>query len=350
MLSELLMRVKNSSGTEYFNKMDLGNPWWLGQVRKLDTLPEGSYRGSVLLPNGTCLILPRNKIAEGTNNKFHLFDPKSEDFETLEFEATGNYRGGVLLPTNEVLCIPKGNTHAALYDAVTGKFTELTDFIGTFIGGVVMPTGEVLCIPYAMSKAGIYNPRTRELRLLDFAGTYYGGIANNDCSKIVLVPFKNGSDIAIYDPVKETFRTIPGTDKKWCSGCLLPNNKAFMVSGGDNPSVIYDFDTDRITPTCIPKGVTFRGAKLLPNGNVFCFAKDGATPGIYDWREDKWCPAKDTANFINGQILPDGRVLALPKETPLEQPTIYGESIFPECDPPYTDIMALLISPWFNKY
>ena len=328
---------------------ETGHSRYMLPATQVDNLNKGSYRGCVLLPDGLALIMPRNKVSEGTTNKFQLFDYKTDTFTELDYGATGNYRGGVLLPGGEdVLCIPKGNTNAAVYHHPTREFTRLTDFIGTFIGGFTLPDGTVFCVPYSASEACLYHPDTRKLEYLGYKGTHYGSIPNNDCTKLLIPPFKPESNFVVYEYKTKKFTDL-GITGKWCSGVLLPSGEALIVSGGDNPSLLFNFETMTFKDANIPKSV-FRSAKLLPTGEVFCFAKSGSWPGVYNWKTDTFEAYPAPADFINGQLLPDGRVLALPKETPEEKATIFGAPFWGKDNPTPPEVMEFITSPFFNKY
>lgn len=346
---DLIMDVNSNSKFDFTVKQNADEAKvYADNFKAIDNLKDGSYRGSVLLPDGLLLVMPHNKN-EGDGSFFQLFDYKTDKFTPLPFGATGNYRGGVLLNDTEVLCIPKEYTNAAIYHHDTRTLEKLDNFIGTFIGSCLLPDGNVLCIPYHNTEAQLYHTDTRELEPLGFSGKFYGCIPNYDCSVILIPPFQPETNFVLYYPETKTHKEIPNFDGKWCSGMLMPNGKALIVSGSEVPSQIYDFETEELKPVNLPLH-TYRSAKIMPTGHIFCMAKNMTKPVIYNYVDDSSVSVNIQGNFINGQTLPDGRILALPKGVPLEVPHVFGKPVFNEQSPKYEKVMKLLTSRWCNKY
>ncbi|BAT22666.1 hypothetical protein [Yellowstone lake phycodnavirus 3] len=285
----------------------------------------GSYRGSVLLPDGRVLFVPYNAPTIG------IFNPTTNEYsEIIPTGATlpsggTKYSGAVLLPNGNVLFGPQtGNI--GIFNPVSNELSNipvagLTTSFQVFI--VNEPTGNVMI----SHNGGIasYDPRT---------GSIYLTTSGVQGSASTLTP--TGNIIQIYTSGFRNYNPYNGvvTDTGFGigSGVAYRSSSLTLSLNGNVVSVPNSFNAGFgnvfvINPNSSPVKLTnifrmttgslFGGSILLPTGNIVCVPFNSSNVLMIDpialtTSNAAAVGGSGSSLFSGGTLLPDGRVVFAP--------------------------------------
>jgi len=219
------------------------------------TLPNGSYCGSVLGPNGKIYCIPR---AYAISCSIGIIDTVAKTFNIMPnavVAANQGYIGGVLAPNGKIYCIPfvdSGSVSVGIIDPATDTFTTMpsssVSTVGAYNGGVLAPNGKIYCIPY------------------------------------------NATNVGIIDPVANTFNTTTITNAPgsaaYTGGCLGPNGKIYFAPRSRTAFGFVDPVANTLTTTGGVSGTSgsgYSGAFLTPGGKFYCPNVDSAVVNVVNF-------------------------------------------------------------------
>jgi hypothetical protein len=324
------------------------------------TGPIGSsdYHGSVLLPDGRVLFVPRNASNVG------IFNPATALFSSVSpagLAATADkFAGGVLLPNGNVVFVPYQSANIGMYNPVTltysNIFTVAAPSATLFKGGVLAPNGNVIFAPQSSGNVGVFNPTLgtyANLGPLGTGATAFSGAVLLPTGNVVFVP-ASSANIGMYNTYSMTAATAyinigPIPASGYDGGVLAPNgNVIFMQNtasnvGVYNPSVLLASGLSNVGPTGVGAGA-FAGGCLTPSGNVVMAPYATGNVGLFDPTgrvyTNVYQSTGGSTKFTGATLLPDGRVVFCP----------YGASNVGLLNTMVPVGPEFCLAPYFNKY
>ena len=294
--------------------------------------PQGSsdYHGSVLLPDGRVLFVPRNASNVG------IFNPATALFSSVSpagLAATADkFAGGVLLPNGNVVFVPYQSANIGMYNPVALTYSNIFTVAapsGTlFKGGVLAPNGNVIFAPQSSGNVGVFNPTLgtyANLGPLGTGATAFSGAVLLPTGNVVFVP-ASSANIGMYNTYSMTAATAyinigPIPASGYDGGVLAPNgNVIFMQNtasnvGVYNPSVLLASGLSNVGPTGVGAGA-FAGGCLTPSGNVVMAPYATGNVGLFDPTglvyANVYQSTGGSTKFTGATLLPDGRVVFCP--------------------------------------
>jgi len=305
--------------------------------------PKGSsdYGGSILLPDGRVLFVPRNASNVG------FYNPATGLFSSVTVSGitarTNKFRSGVLVPNGNVVFVPWNNSNVGLFNPVSYAYSNIT--VGAaaagsglrFQGAVLSPTGNVVMVPRDSANIGVFNPTT-------LAMTNVGPIAGQGLSlfgsgtllpngNVVMSPLSTGANIGMYNTYSLSasgFTNVGpiASSGTWESATLAPNGNVIFPPASSTNVVVYNptFVSSPITAGgfsnvpigfgAIGAGNYFQGSTLLPSGNVIFVPADASNVGMFDPGALRYsnCAAVSllVEKFFGCTLVPSGQVVFVP--------------------------------------
>ena len=258
--------------------------------------------------------------------------------------------GSVVLPDGRVYCL---GTESKIYDPISDTISPAA---GVFPSGytatgvtwpgmtVLLNDGRVFCIPVNPTwiyTARVYDSKTDSLftsvsswftLFASNAWGFAGGVLMPD-GRVYCVPLTLGigganTQAKIYDAANDIVTTANGvypyggTQVGYRGAVLLPDGNVFVVPHEANTALIYNPVANTLTTANgtykanVGSPAGFWGGVLLKDGRVFCVPYSSTTARIYDPVTNTLSTPTGTypgnSSFAGGVLLPDGRVYMIP--------------------------------------
>jgi hypothetical protein len=321
-------------------------------------LGSSDYHGSVLLPDGRVLFVPRNASNVG------IFNPATGLFSAVSptgLAATADkFAGGVLLPNGNVVFVPYQSANIGMYNpsalTYSNIFTVAAPSATLFKGGVLAPNGNVIFAPQSSGNVGVFNPTLgtySNLGPLGIGATAYSGAVLLPTGNVVFVP-ASSPNIGMYNTYSMTAATAyinigPIPASGYDGGVLAPNGNVIFIQntasnvGVYNPTTLSAAGLSNVGPTNVGAGA-FAGGCLTPSGNVVMAPYATGNVGLFDPAGLVFSnvnqSAPGSAKFTGATLLPDGRVVFCP----------YGASNVGLLNTIVPVGPEFCLAPYFNKY
>ena len=322
--------------------------------------PQGSsdYHGSVLLPDGRVLFVPRNASNVG------IFNPATGLFSSVTptgLAATADkFAGGVLLPNGNVVFVPYQSANIGMYNPLALTYSNILTVAAPsatlFKGGVLAPNGNVIFAPQSSGNVGVFNPTLgtySNLGPLGISGTAFSGAVLLPTGNVVFVP-ASSANIGMYNTYSMTAATAyinigPIPASGYDGGVLAPNGNVIFIQntasnvGVYNPSILLGSGLSNVGPTNVGAGA-FAGGCLGPSGNVVFAPYATGNVGLFDPTglvyTNVYQSTAGSTKFTGATQLPDGRVVFCP----------YGASNVGLLNTMVPVGPEFCLAPYFNKY
>ena len=318
------------------------------------------FVGGCLVPDGRVVMAPWNAAYMG------IFSPATNTYTSIATAGTGSainqYQGGVLSPDGRVIFVPQNASAVGIFNPASTTWTTATPLdatTGKFSGGCVASNGLIYFYPNNVSYGGVFNPVTSTYSTtlngtfpVSPANYYIGGCLHPN-GNIYLAPY-NGTPIGIWNPVAGTYTTFSSTGisangATFNGAVVLPDGRVAFIPRGNNPATlgIYNPATNIWSTIVGPAGGNqyFVNGCLLPDGRVFC-APANATFGLIfnpvagTYTTFSGLPGGNASN--GAYVIPDGRVVGIPCSTTT------GVQIYFGGNRPVPREFCL--HPFFNRY
>ena len=314
--------------------------WWstspIPVYGNVATGPQGTtdYSGSVLLPDGRVLFVPRNASNVGFfNTSTGLFSAVSVSGITAQ---TDKFRGGVLVPNGNVVFVPYVTSNVGLFNPLTYAYSNIqVGAAGTnpFQGGVLSPTGNVIMVPRSSANIGVFNPTTLTLTnvgpIAGLNSSLFGSGVLLPNGNVVMSPLTAGGNIGMYNTYSLSatgFTNVGpvGSTGTWESGVLAPNGNVIFAHYNGGNVLVYNptFVSSPISAGGFSNVITgagnggFQGSTLLPSGNVIFVPINASNVGMFDPVALTYSNCAQvgsgTGKFSGCSLVPDGRVVFVP--------------------------------------
>ena len=128
------------------DKTCIFNPETDGFEDTVGAPPQNAFNGACLMGNGKVIMSPGSN---GYTGKDIIYNPETNDFESISTAITGKTGGCVLLPNGKVFMIPSNNSSKALlYNPNTDSLENVgSSNAGRFMSGCLLPNGKVFMAP-----------------------------------------------------------------------------------------------------------------------------------------------------------------------------------------------------------
>jgi hypothetical protein len=269
------------------------------------------------------------------------------------------FNGSVLLPDGRVLAVPRFSTTVGVFDYRTNTWASYSGHTGTLGGGCLLPDGRALMVPASSTDFYVFDYRNNAVTTVGAAGTltekYY------TCTLLpngqVYVPNRLATANAIlFDYTTDAITTLAPIPAQTETSRVMPDGRVFLASNGSAVLRTYDYTTQALTTqtslavtnptsTLLPDGrVLFAGSSgvsctmdfrtntsannpytissaigalsMLPDGRALAamrISSGGTTIGAFDYRTDTWTTYNGPGNeYYSSKLLPDGRVVLIP--------------------------------------
>ena len=262
------------------DKTCIFNPETDGFEDTVGAPPQNAFNGACLMGNGKVIMSPGSN---GYTGKDIIYNPETNDFESISTAITGKTGGCVLLPNGKVFMIPSNNSSKALlYNPNTDSLENVgSSNTGRFMSGCLLPNGKVFMAPSGYTgKTMIYNPETNDYEntLSDSSGNEFFGAVLLPSGKVFCTPYNAiaGADglKLIYNPETNDFESISGTRPfaGFGGGVLMTNGKVLLAAFGSSDIQIYNPETNELEAVSevSPMGAFGQyGAVSLADGRCF---------------------------------------------------------------------------------
>mgnify|MGYP003327927691 CR=1 FL=1 len=300
----------------------------------LDVTDQGAY----LVPSTSNAAVIQQWMQRTINNYKNNFYSNAKTYSTVS--ATNcQYIGGTVIPDGRVVMGPWSTANIGIFTPSTNSYTTVAFTSGStgstidqFYGSVLAPDGRVIFVPSTASCIGIYNPANNTWSTTGALGAtthkFSCGAVGPD-GNVWFFP-DNVTYYGYFNPSTNIFTSITPTGSTLpagsglIGGVITPSGLIVQPVGG-YPSTtymgVYNIKTNVFTT--YPTGLSvfsgiFTGAVNLPDGRVACIPR-GLSPanlGLFNPNTGAFSsitgPTSTTQNYIQGCLLPDGRVFCAP--------------------------------------
>jgi len=329
-------KYKNYGYIELFNKMKTAvetNRGLNNRIINYDTVtkfgnsaPGGEkYYGGVLLPDGKVLCIPTNA------SYFSLIDPITMTQSNYGPSISGSwkYHTGIVLPNNKILIFPNSKPRFLLIDYENNNFQEIGPNFGEYNGytsGTLLPDGRVICCPSgATNKIIIFDWLAETIEEIDWFNNTIPSTSEAKYMSTILVdnnlaiatPYYESRPLLInvHTKIATPFGTAISGEQKYHNSSLTADKKICCMPWKAGHIAMIDPETLTITPVYTTAARMYEGSCLLPDGRVLGAPQDTPYIGAYDPYLNTLAsigPADQVYLQYSGAVLlPDKRVLLI---------------------------------------